>query len=1588
MAVEEEIPIPNWALLQSIRSRARRPLKHVDTRVTTEVIVLDFEHPDEVCTQSREDFDYYRWKTRISAYRVFEFGQLIDFDNARQVNNLVEKMLRTIHTWRSESFDRTATNWLSEHPYRALLVSLLVRVAPRTARLMRLNEHALQLPLTTEIVDRQGSDLLADLNLLLITASMTFFVLFIAHVGSRITPIVKTGVRRVAATIARTGHDVTRIADSFADVSTASREVADFVSTYLEPIAQWLKSTYNLFYTAFSKVGVMLDTIKRYVQFLCVWAYQYFIDQLGPMARFIATPALRAAFPELAKLDFQFGPQPQSSFSWLSMVMKFVFGVSVPISLPAFRSGVTALGWIAQNGYALLSTILGYITGVPYPMNLFEQEILTHYERIHDLATKVSSMSAVALRVSPDTTVQYTTEAEWYKTFLIKNANNIGKLHGGWSTIFSNMSRLLETIGAKVKPAARLRGNRPVPVMVNFWGAPGVGKSTFIKESFLPAVHRELGLIGVIPADEYQEPKHTWTKNMEEEYWDGFCSQTMHYLFFDDIYQVKKVESRTMISSTLISVVNSAAYNPPIADMNQKGVTPVESLLVVSSSNENWVANPHDFGITDTKAVTSRVMFNVEVKRAKVGLLDKEDFVFHITGSEIKREGRVVTDFTASELLGLVVNAIYEAVIHSHVKPTPLQPSPHSFDVVGPRGQTFTARPGLLEIIGPDPFDAKPQGYYYDQLMVFAAINIPLSLIGLLCDCIIKEHIRGLPYGREQVIQYFKSYVLTLAFWKGVSIAYHAIFPAPAAAPEEWGAPGANFTLEAPLDDELTLSKWPAPNPLTTGEPVEPQGKMGDTWSMKDGKKGKNKDHLRDIRPKLRKMKHRDDYDDVDYQAGPEVNASQLWKSISTDLGSVTVVTSEFSKYKCFMFGLKDHKWIMPLHMIMACQRFEFARTYNGVPIAIEYKDFYDVCQPQVLSVGVDQVDAVIVTLEMLPPVKDRRRQWCPKLPQFPRIVRFYPRMERIDGKDTEVVWVSISERTKYVSGYGYNLGVQDMFNEGGDCGLPAIDLSTGLICGIQTAGNERKRESFFTTFPQSTFDILGPSAQCSVQDSFLPTITSVGGRSIPGTSAVGKVDSRYYKHVNSKTALTPSRLSLPWPKESAPARLIPFERELPDGTTEWVSPLQIANSKLGARPTMVYNKDLPNLIDHYLLPRTPPHVKAQIATWEEAAFGSEALSIPPLDKDTSVGPYFRSKGLKQRSDLLDFDEKKLRPVLQQRCDEIWDALDRGPIPLWVEADLKDELRDLERVALGKSRLFYVMDIAFLIVQNRLCGNYASLIKADPTIGTCAVGINPTSIQWGQLRKRFEIPGNLWAFDIKGYDIHIRSPSLLRCADAQNQRMVVEQRRVQNMYLSLGLQFHVQNSMMYHVGDINPSGHIMTSIVGSMVNTDCISTFAHVKNLEVDFTTYSDDNIIIHPFKNGVSQRPVIKEFCEHAEKNFGLIYTSVEKDDNLAEITISQAEFLSRNFVPRDGLVWAPLPKSTIRAMLQWVRSDTSESEVEQIRQRCSSALLEALQHPPSFYEEIKEGVLNLASEYHFNPKVLPYDSMRAVLIAQHYSA
>jgi hypothetical protein len=406
------------------------------------------------------------------------------------------------------------------------------------------------------------------------------------------------------------------------------------------------------------------------------------------------------------------------------------------------------------------------------------------------------------------------------------------------------------------------------------------------------------------------------------------------------------------------------------------------------------------------------------------------------------------------------------------------------------------------------------------------------------------------------------------------------------------------------------------------------------------------------------------------------------------------------------------------------------------------------------------------------------------------------------------------------------------------------------------------------------------------------------------------------------------------------------------------------------------------------LLPRTPPHVKAQIATWEEAAFGSEALSIPPLDKDTSVGPYFRSKGLKQRSDLLDFDEKKLRPVLQQRCDEIWDALDRGPIPLWVEADLKDELRDLERVALGKSRLFYVMDIAFLIVQNRLCGNYASLIKADPTIGTCAVGINPTSIQWGQLRKRFEIPGNLWAFDIKGYDIHIRSPSLLRCADAQNQRMVVEQRRVQNMYLSLGLQFHVQNSMMYHVGDINPSGHIMTSIVGSMVNTDCISTFAHVKNLEVDFTTYSDDNIIIHPFKNGVSQRPVIKEFCEHAEKNFGLIYTSVEKDDNLAEITISQAEFLSRNFVPRDGLVWAPLPKSTIRAMLQWVRSDTSESEVEQIRQRCSSALLEALQHPPSFYEEIKEGVLNLASEYHFNPKVLPYDSMRAVLIAQHYSA
>jgi len=1469
----------------------------------------------------------------MSAYTIVEFGRKIDPQNFSQLDSYIALLVKSVMSWQPQTFDRIAENWSTQKIYRPEIAYLMVRLLPRESRFLRLHEIATGREPTTPIIAPQGFQ--ADAFFVVLMTSLALALAFANFALPRI--------KRVMAVVNKV--------DDTLDAALAG------VRVYIQPCVDWVNYVYTKLCDAYRSVWATLSYIPLYLKFMCLWVLEHFVSGLGHVSGLFMNFISKVFAPEFGPLDWV--PLPQAGSSWLPTVFKLIFGVSFSaLSLPSFKNGASALGWLLEKGPALLARVVSHITGVPYPTTVLEEEIVKHYQVILDLHTEVLAVAPNVIRTTPAFSLRYNAEATWFAAIQKTHSANISRLHGGWSALFSSLAHKLDLIQAKLFPAGRMSLKRPVPVWVNFHSKPGVGKSDFIDSTLLPSIHRWLASKGVVRLEPYQRLKHTFPVTSGEAYFDNYDPVSSVFMVIDDIYKEKDVAYRMGISNLVINAVSPAPWNLPMADMNKKNMVPFESLVVVSSCNENFVESRKDLGVQDPTAVTSRVMYNFLVQKT-----GDSTYSFELTqgATVFNPDGSKRVTFVAEQVVGLVCSAIMNARERAQEPDAPVLPVFDGFRVEGPRSQKFETVAPAIHIVEPDPNDARFQGleqinnvYNAGRVVLqYARIHIPLlrALEAFRATPILPTH---------PLAQFFVGFIGAYAVLNALRYVLSKFAPALPPRVETWGNPD-GYTDECELTDDLQIP---------TGVPQSHDVK-GSCRRRNDGPD--------DQEPRVRRLRPRDQYD-ADYQGKESVKASQLWSSIKNNIGSVKVHHTHNGVEainECFMTGVVGHTWLVPAHMIVPCTSFEFQRKRGVAGITVPYDSLFDSCNPRQISVGDSELDLVLLDLPALGAVEDKRSQWCGRLPDSPRILRFYPRSE----EGVQVIWTSVSEQTAYVGGYGYNLGAHDMFNEAGMCGLPIFNIKDGTILGIHTAGNERTRDSFFSVAPVEAFR-LGVAQQASLQIVELPQVETFEVPLLAGTTPEGKLVPKDRHHMSMKTTYYPSRLSLDWPRNRSPAHLAPFV----DAKGVRISPLYKALGTLGARIPVPLLTDVPHVVDAAILPTCPPDKLARIASWEEAAFGSSELGIEPLDLTASVGPTLKSRGITSRRDVLDPKTKTIAPVLKVMCDEMWNALGKGPITLRVAENLKDELRDNDRVALGKTRIFYILDLAFLIVQNRLAGHFASMVKTDPTRGSCAVGINPTSMQWGKLAKRFlDRPGRLIAFDIERYDVNVRGPAIMRFADLHAKRVETEQFRVRNMYASLLLQYHVINQELHFVGDINPSGHILTSILGSGVNTDVVCSYALSRRLQVDLTTYSDDNIVIFPHVNGKPQDVDLEDFRSYARQTFGLNYTAADKTPELRFLLPTEIQFLSRSFVPRDGHWWAPLPEDTIMGMLLWM-TESRDSELVQIKSRITSAITEALQHPQPFYDKIAAGVRNLCTQYSINYPILPYYQARMLLIKEHY--
>jgi hypothetical protein len=406
--------------------------------------------------------------------------------------------------------------------------------------------------------------------------------------------------------------------------------------------------------------------------------------------------------------------------------------------------------------------------------------------------------------------------------------------------------------------------------------------------------------------------------------------------------------------------------------------------------------------------------------------------------------------------------------------------------------------------------------------------------------------------------------------------------------------------------------------------------------------------------------------------------------------------------------------------------------------------------------------------------------------------------------------------------------------------------------------------------------------------------------------------------------------------------------------------------------------------------------------TVEQVCCGEENV-VGCLPMDTSTTYEWKVRGVNSRKKLWDPDTKRIDERVLAEVKALEDAAVEGKeIVSYSEACAKDELRDLGRVALGKTRIFFVSSLTFCI----WCAMYLKPLFEElkthlDDVGS-AVGTNPHGYEWTALWRRInEVDGGYLAGDCSGFDQSVKFLwtylyGLWLCFNYGTTPFTRLGKILMAIARTIVGGYIIRAQWIYFSMDMVFSGHYATSNFNSFV-TWCV--FKTIFLLErpngtykwkdhIRLVVYGDDNI----GKTSLRAMEWFNMFVLRRgyEVLFGMNLTTPGKDE-VREPFIkfdTAFEFLSRHFryVCHEGrtvFVVAPLKFESTLGMLAWVRKSKLVSPEEQLRINIKTALYEMSLHPPSVYEEFCEKLDLWLRGSHLGGIYIPtYDDFRDRLV------
>lgn len=535
-----------------------------------------------------------------------------------------------------------------------------------------------------------------------------------------------------------------------------------------------------------------------------------------------------------------------------------------------------------------------------------------------------------------------------------------------------------------------------------------------------------------------------------------------------------------------------------------------------------------------------------------------------------------------------------------------------------------------------------------------------------------------------------------------------------------------------------------------------------------------------------------------------------------------------------------------------------------------------------------------------------------------------------------------------------------------GDCGSVMIAFDTGVqrkICGIHMAGFDGQGYTgMAVAIHQGVIDQLLAGLTPKLRYSHSLTCGAVEGIAMGGEAHVqdgvlvldqpvpegfiylGKMDKPVY--ANSKTSIRRSPVaSICGPIKKKPAFLRPFTIG-----GETINPMEKAMVKACGPNMRVHPQflkeasfDVKQMINSRFLPSD-----CRVLTFEQAIAGIEGDECyPPINRSTSPGYGWDKAGKGKTRWLGDgqeyrYDHPELLAAYQAGLERLRDGKRLGKF--WTDT-LKDELRPIEKVDAGKTRLFSAGEMVQTIFLRQYFDGFAAHMMRNHTEVESCVGLNVYSLEWDRLVRRLSSKGkHVVAGDFTNYDGSLPAEVIWETLEvvkefySQVSHDPEEDKIRELLWLEIVNSVHINGNIVYAWTHGQPSGCPFTSLLNSVVHSIivrvvyllCAEKYAkeHCNLLDfnkfVKHNNYGDDDVTnISPQIIGWFNQETQAEMYA----TFGMTYTDEAKTGELVRSrSIDEVAFLKRKFRwdGEQARYRAPLEIDTILEMPCWNKTRT----------------------------------------------------------------